>query len=168
MTDAGTYEADVLVVALGADYDVAATPGLAEAGNEFYSVTGAETVRDILPGFTSGHAIMGVCGTPFKCPPAPSEAAILLDEYLRERGLRDAVTIQLVIPFGTPLPPSPEPRTRSSPGSPSATSSSSRTGRWSLDPARTRRSSATAAPCRSTCSSVSRSTARRTWSRRRA
>ena len=30
-TDAGSYEADVLVVALGADYDLDATPGLADA-----------------------------------------------------------------------------------------------------------------------------------------
>ena len=48
-----------------------------------------------------------MCGAPFKCPPAPSEAAILLDEYLRERGVRDDVAIQVVIPFGTPIPPSP-------------------------------------------------------------
>jgi hypothetical protein len=39
--------------------------------------------------------------------PAPSEAAILLDEHLRERGVRDDVRIQVVIPFGTPIPPSP-------------------------------------------------------------
>jgi sulfide:quinone oxidoreductase len=108
VTDTGTYGADVLVVALGAEYDVAATPGLAEVGNEFYSVAGAEAVRELLPGFTSGTAIVGICGTPFKCPPAPSEAALLLDEYLRERGLRDAVRIQVVIPFGRPVPPSPE------------------------------------------------------------
>ncbi len=38
VTAAGTFDADVLVVALGADYDVAATPGLAEAGHEFYSL----------------------------------------------------------------------------------------------------------------------------------
>ena len=107
-TDRGTYEADILVVALGAEYDVAATPGLAEVGNEFYSVAGAEIVRDILPGFTSGTAIVGICGTPFKCPPAPSETALLLDEYLRERGLRDVVRIQVVMPFGRPVPPSPE------------------------------------------------------------
>src|SRR5690242_7706225 len=37
-TDAGAHEADVLVVALGADYDYEATPGLTEFGNEFYSV----------------------------------------------------------------------------------------------------------------------------------
>ncbi len=40
-TDAGVHEADVLVIALGADYDLDATPGLAKAGNEFYSVAGA-------------------------------------------------------------------------------------------------------------------------------
>jgi len=107
-TDLDTYEADVLVIALGADFDMAATPGLAEAGNEFYTVAGAETLREVLPTFTSGTAIVGVCGAPFKCPPAPSEAAILLDEYLRERGVRDAVQIQVVIPFGVPVPPSPE------------------------------------------------------------
>ena len=106
-TDLDAYEADVLVVALGADYDLAATPGLDEAGNEFYSVVGAEALRDVLPTFRSGTAIVGVCGAPFKCPPAPSEAAILLDGYLRERGVRDDVRIQVVMPFGVPVPPSP-------------------------------------------------------------
>jgi len=106
-TDRGAHEADVLVVALGADYDVPATPGLAEAGHEFYSIPGAEAVREVLPSFSSGTAIVGVCGAPFKCPPAPSETAFLLDEHLRARGVRDAVRIQVVIPFGAPVPPSP-------------------------------------------------------------
>ncbi len=103
-TDLDTYEADVLVVALGADYDFGATPGLAEAGNEFYSVAGAEALREVLPSLQRGTAIVGVCGPPFKCPPAPSEAALLLDGYLRERGVRDDVRIQVVIPFGRPDP----------------------------------------------------------------
>ena len=107
-TDLDTYEADVLVVALGADYDLDATPGLAQAGNEFYSVAGAEAVRHLLPSLRSGTAIVGVCGAPFKCPPAPSEAALLLDEHLRERGIRDDVSIKVVMPFGTPIPPSPD------------------------------------------------------------
>jgi sulfide:quinone oxidoreductase len=107
ITDLDSYEADVLVVALGADLDPAATPGLTEAGNEFYTVDGAEDLRTVLPSFEAGTAIVGVCAAPFKCPPAPSEAAILLDEYLRERGVRDDVRIQVVIPFGTPVPPSP-------------------------------------------------------------
>ena len=107
-TDAGVHEADALVVALGADYDFDATPGLAEAGNEFYSVTGAERLAEILPTFSRGRAVIGVCGAPFKCPPAPSEAALLLHDYLSARGVRDACEISIVIPFGTPVPPSPD------------------------------------------------------------
>lgn len=107
-TSTGIHEADFLVVALGADYDFDATPGLASGGNEFYSVAGAERLREVLGGFTRGHAIVGVCGAPFKCPPAPSEAALLLHDYLLDRGLREQCEISLVIPFGTPVPPSPD------------------------------------------------------------
>jgi sulfide:quinone oxidoreductase len=108
VTDAGTFEADVLVVALGADYDVAATPGLAEGDNEFYSVAGAVALRDVLPRFERGPAIVGVTGKSFKCPPAPSETALLLHDYLVARGRRAAAEISVVMPFGTPIPPSPD------------------------------------------------------------
>lgn len=107
-TDSGTYDADVLVVALGADYDPAATPGLVEGGNEFYSFAGAEQLREVLPTFSKGRAIVGVTSTPFKCPPAPSEAVLLLHDYLAARSVRDACEISLVMPFGIPVPPSPE------------------------------------------------------------
>jgi sulfide:quinone oxidoreductase len=107
-TGAGAYDADVLVVALGADYDVGATPGLAEGGNEYYSVAGAERLRNIIPGFSKGRAVVGVTSTPFKCPPAPSEAALLLHDHLSKRGVRGACEIALVMPFGVPIPPSPE------------------------------------------------------------
>jgi sulfide:quinone oxidoreductase len=107
-TDAGVHDADILVVALGADYDLAATPGLVEVGNEFYSVAGAERLAAVLPTFSQGHAIVGVCDAPFKCPPAPSEAALLLHDYLTERGVRGDCEISVVMPFGTPVPPSPE------------------------------------------------------------
>lgn len=107
-TDGGEYEADALVVALGADYDMEATPGLAEGGNEFYSVAGAERLAELLPTFTRGRAIVGVCGAPFKCPPAPSEAALLLHEYLSVRGVRADCEISFVLPLPSPVPPSPE------------------------------------------------------------
>jgi sulfide:quinone oxidoreductase len=107
-TDGGVHEADVLVVSLGADYDLVATPGLAEGGNEFYSVAGAERLAEVLPTFTQGRAIVGVCGAPFKCPPAPSEAALLLHDYLSTRGVRGDCEISVVMPFGTPVPPSPD------------------------------------------------------------
>ena len=107
-TDKATHEADILVIALGADYDMAATPGLAEGGNEFYSFRGAAQLREVLPTFTGGKVIVGVCGAPFKCPPAPSEAALLMHDYLIKRGIRNECEISLVMPFGLPIPPSPD------------------------------------------------------------
>lgn len=107
-TDAGTHEADYLVVALGADYDLDATPGLAEGGNEFYSVAGAERLAELLPDFSSGRAVIGVCGAPFKCPPAPSEAALLLHDYLGARGVREQCEISILMPLPSPVPPSPQ------------------------------------------------------------
>jgi sulfide:quinone oxidoreductase len=106
-TDAGTHVGDVLVVALGADYDYAATPGLT-VDEEFYSVAGAELMARRIPEFTEGRAVVGVCGAPFKCPPAPSECALLLHDHLTERGVRDRCEIDLVIPFSRPIPPSPD------------------------------------------------------------
>jgi sulfide:quinone oxidoreductase len=108
VTDAGVFDADVLVVALGADLDPAATPGLLEGGHEFYSVGGAFALRDKLRTFERGPAIVGVCGKSFKCPPAPSETALLLHDLLTARGRRVATEISLVMPFGTPIPPSPD------------------------------------------------------------
>jgi len=108
VTDAGTFDADILVVALGADIHPEATPGLVEGGNEFYTVAGAEALRDVLPNYKAGPAIVGVCGKSFKCPPAPSECALLLHDFLSARGLRDACEISIVMPFGKPIPPSPD------------------------------------------------------------
>jgi len=107
-TDAGVHEADVLVIALGADYDMDATPGLAEGGNEFYSVAGAARLDELLPDFTGGRVVIGVCDAPFKCPPAPSEAALLLHDHLVACGLREQSEITFTIPLPSPVPPSPE------------------------------------------------------------
>lgn len=106
-TDRGVYNGDFLVIALGADVDPAATPGLVEGGNEFYTMAGAEKLRDVLPNFSKGRAIIGAAAAPFKCPPAPSEAAFLLDDYLTQRGVRQDCEIALVLPFPVPVPPSP-------------------------------------------------------------
>jgi sulfide:quinone oxidoreductase len=106
-TDAGEFEADVLVVALGADLDPAATPGLLEGGHEFYTVEGAFALRDVLADFAGGHVIVGVTSTPFKCPPAPSETALMVHDMLRDKGLLDSSRVSLVMPMGAPVPPSP-------------------------------------------------------------
>jgi sulfide:quinone oxidoreductase len=106
-TDAGTFDADILVVALGADLHPEATPGLVESGHEFYTVPGAFALRDVLTGFDGGRVVVGVTSTPFKCPPAPSETALLMHDFLTRRGLRERSEIALVMPLPSPIPPSP-------------------------------------------------------------
>jgi sulfide:quinone oxidoreductase len=106
-TNAGTHDCDFLVVALGADYDFAATPGLASA-NEFYSVAGANRLREVLPKFSKGHAIVGVSAAPYKCPPAPSECALMLHDLLLTKGVRRGCEITMILPLSAPVPPSPE------------------------------------------------------------
>jgi sulfide:quinone oxidoreductase len=106
-TDAGDFEADILVVALGADLAPEDTPGLLDVGHEFYTVAGAFALREVMDRFPGGRVVVGVTSTPFKCPPAPSETALLMHDFLTTRGLRETSEITLVMPFGVPLPPSP-------------------------------------------------------------
>jgi sulfide:quinone oxidoreductase len=103
-TDGGSYDADFLVVALGADYDFEATPGFTAGGVEYYSVAGAQRMRDALADFDSGTIVIGILGHPFKCPPAPFEAALLLHDHFLERGVRDSIEIRTVGPMAAPVP----------------------------------------------------------------
>jgi sulfide:quinone oxidoreductase len=103
-TDAGSYDADFIVVAMGADYDMDATPGLQEGGFEYYTVAGAERLRDALGGFDGGRVLVSVLGQPFKCPPAPFEGAFLLHELFTRRGIRDSVQLTSAFPMQRPVP----------------------------------------------------------------
>ncbi|MDQ0574009.1 NAD(P)/FAD-dependent oxidoreductase [Agromyces albus] len=107
VTDATVYDPDVIVVALGADYDVDATPGFADGGFEYYTVAGAERLRDELEAFRGGRVMLAVLSIPFKCPPAPYEAILLLHDRLVSRGIRDAADLHVVSPQPAPIPVSP-------------------------------------------------------------
>ena len=103
-TDAGSYDADFVVVALGADYDMAATPGFETGGHEYYTLAGAERLRDALADFDGGRVLVSVLGQPFKCPPAPFEGSFLLHEYFTQRGIRDSVQMSTTFPMQRPVP----------------------------------------------------------------
>jgi sulfide:quinone oxidoreductase len=103
-TDAGSYDADFVVVALGADYDFAATPGFEEGGHEYYSLAGAERLRDALADFEGGRVLVSILGQPFKCPPAPFEGSFLLHEHFTRQGIRDKVEMATTFPMARPVP----------------------------------------------------------------
>jgi len=103
--DPGTIPYDLLVIASGAHLRWHETPGLAEgrAGHtnihDFYTLEGAQALREALDRFHGGRLVLNVVEYPFKCPVAPMEFLFLADEYFTRRGIRDRV--QLV--YATPL-----------------------------------------------------------------
>ena len=108
-TDGATYEPDILVVALGADLDPAATPGMVEEGSEFYTVEGAERVGHLLPSFAGGDVIIGVLGNFFRIARRHrSKPPSCCTTFLDKKGIRATSTIKVISPMGMPIPISPE------------------------------------------------------------
>ncbi|MCH8206715.1 MAG: NAD(P)/FAD-dependent oxidoreductase [Chloroflexi bacterium] len=103
-TEAGELSWDHLVVALGTEMAYGAVPGLAETAHTFYSLDGATRLRDALGLLSEGKVVVAVAGVPYRCPAAPYEGALLIDYYLRRRGVRDRVEVKLITPEPAPLP----------------------------------------------------------------
>ena len=99
-----TYDADFLLVALGADYDLAATPSFVEGGFEYYSVDGAQPLRHALPSFRGGNVLLAVLSIPFQCSLAPYQGILLLHDYLVERAIREMSQLHVVTPQSAPIP----------------------------------------------------------------
>ncbi len=94
---------DYLIIALGADYAPEATPGFQWNVRNLYTESGCAEIRDLLQKTASGTINIVVCGLPFKCPPAPYEASMIVDDVLRKKGVRDRVKLRLITPEPQPL-----------------------------------------------------------------
>ena len=92
--DGQALRADALVIALGAEYAPETIPGLAEAGRCIYTMEGAAAIRDALARFSGGRIVILTAAPQYKCPAAPYETALLVDDYLHKRGLRGKTTIE--------------------------------------------------------------------------
>jgi sulfide:quinone oxidoreductase len=115
MADGTTHPYDYLVIATGARLAPETVPGYSEGAHHFYSAEAALRLHAALRDFEGGRVVVGVADIPYKCPPAPLEFTFMLDDYLRERGLRDktemlylspinrAFTIESVSEFVTPM-----------------------------------------------------------------
>jgi sulfide:quinone oxidoreductase len=108
-TTQGDLAYDALVIALGAGVDPALLPGLSEAlangaAGEYYSGQGAAALHGQLSTIESGRICVAIAKLPFKCPAAPYEGALLIADLLSERGVRDAVDIEIITPEPQPMP----------------------------------------------------------------
>jgi sulfide:quinone oxidoreductase len=95
--------ADHLVVALGADLDASALPGLGEAGHSFYTLEGAVALRDALDRFAGQRLVVLTAAPAYKCPAAPYETALLMEWRLRQRGIRERVSVDVYAAEPAPM-----------------------------------------------------------------
>ena len=103
-TSAGSLDADYLIVALGAERNPGAVPGFAEGALNLYDAEGAHQIRRALAGFSGGRIVVLISRTPFSCPAAPYEAAFLIEDVLRKRGVRERTEIAVYTPENLPMP----------------------------------------------------------------
>jgi sulfide:quinone oxidoreductase len=108
-TSNGALHYDALVIALGAQVDPAAMPGLPDAlasgaAGEFYTAAGASQAHQRLTSLRGGRVALVVSSAPYKCPAAPWEAAFLTADLLRETGARGDVDLQIYTPEPQPMP----------------------------------------------------------------
>ena len=95
---------DYLVVALGADLAPEALSGFSETAHNFFALDGAAALWQDLARFEGGRALVLVSALPYKCPAAPYEAAMLLDDALRRRGIRSRCQVEVFTPESLPMP----------------------------------------------------------------
>lgn len=87
--------ADALVISLGAELNPDLIPGLAASGHNLYTVAGASAIRDALRAFTGGRIAVLTAAPAYKCPAAPYEASLLIEDELRRRGVRERTTMDM-------------------------------------------------------------------------
>jgi sulfide:quinone oxidoreductase len=101
--DGAPLEADILVVALGAERAPDAIPGLREHALDVYDRDANATTAAAVEAFDGGSVVIGVFGAPYPCPPAPYELALMLTERFDERGLSFGMFVFTPLPKSLPI-----------------------------------------------------------------
>ena len=102
-TNAGNIDYDYLVVSLGAELVPAGIPGFGEAALSPYDLSGATQLKESLLDFEGGRMLVLVTSTPYKCPAAPYETALLVDDFLRSKRIRERCELEVYTPEILPM-----------------------------------------------------------------
>lgn len=103
-TDKQTLQFDYLVVALGSEYDPDLIPGFREHAHHIYDLDSAARFGEAIEKFDHGTLAIGISRLPFKCPPAPYEVSLLLDDYYTRRKARKRIKFEFFTPEVMPVP----------------------------------------------------------------
>jgi sulfide:quinone oxidoreductase len=95
---------DFLVLAVGAQQRIDLVPGDPDGNPNLYTVDGAAEAGRRLREMQEGRVVIAIAGVPYRCPPAPYEAAFLIDDLLRRDGRRDRVELEVLTPQPMSVP----------------------------------------------------------------
>jgi len=95
---------DYLIISMGAILTPQKIPGLEDNGFNLYDHNQLVEIHKKLESIESGKIAISIMGMPYKCPPAPFEASLLIDSMLRKRNVRDSVQIDFYSPAPITLP----------------------------------------------------------------
>lgn len=95
---------DYLIIALGVELAPEQILGLAENSLILYELKDVPKIRDAVHQIKSGKIAIAITGLPYKCPPAPYEAALLLRSILEKTGASSSVQIDFYSPTPITLP----------------------------------------------------------------
>jgi sulfide:quinone oxidoreductase len=102
MGDQGV-NADALVVALGAELIPNAVPGFQEHAFNVYDPQDIPRAARALDEFQGGKLLIGIFGAPYKCPPAPFEMALLINDKLKAKGVKASIEVFSPQPMSLPI-----------------------------------------------------------------
>lgn len=95
---------DYLIIALGVELAPEQIQGMSENGLGLYEIKDVPKIRDKIKQMSSGKIAIVIMGLPYKCPPAPYEAALLIRSMLKESGASESVQIDFYSPTPITLP----------------------------------------------------------------
>ena len=103
-TTSKTLSYDFLVIAMGATLAPQKIPGLKENAMNLYDYRESEKIHEKIRDLKTGIIAISIMGMPYKCPPAPFEASLLIDAMLRKTGKRNSIQIHFYSPAPITLP----------------------------------------------------------------
>jgi sulfide:quinone oxidoreductase len=100
----GWIEYDYLVVALGTELAPEKIEGFAGRGFNLYDSKQVPQLREKVLALKQGRIVISIMGAPYKCPPAPYEAAMMINDMLEKNGTRNSIKIDIFAPSPIALP----------------------------------------------------------------
>ena len=97
---------DYLIVALGAEVAPKLINGFEPNGSCFniYNAHQVPNLREKILSLKSGRIAICIADIPYKCPPAPYEISLLINDMLIKNGTRNSIDLNIYVPTPISLP----------------------------------------------------------------